>query len=278
MWSSRNGVKNSAALNRKKWPSKIYDAKGRLFTIVEVPNTPVKKNIGKGNANVSKSKFSDEDLRRIIATQSISPAEHSKLIETKEKKFYTYCRKFVKAQDKKRNDANWEKKSPAEKADVFMTKAASIYKRYYGLCKNDLENTSTKPIKQAIGPLRERGEKNFRTALEIVNGLPEEEKEKFWKLQERNRGVTEFTQLVTKRDYQEKMKLQENESINETSQKEEEVINETPQKEEEEGVNETPQEEEEGEGEVVNETPQRGEEEEEGEKTPQKEEDDKMIE
>jgi hypothetical protein len=87
-----------------------------------------------------------------------------------------------------------------------MTNAACISMRLQGLLNSQNFNLSVQ-LQNCLVPLRERGEKLFSEAMQIVGLLSREEAEMFWKLQERNRGVTSFHQLVTKKHFQEAQKI-----------------------------------------------------------------------
>jgi len=94
-----------------------------------------------------------------------------------------------------------------QKADKLMTSASSIKVRYQGLLNAGLNEEKHKHLPKAVTPLRNRGEEMFNECMQLLEECSPEEQELFWISQERNRGVTSFDQLVTKKDFVEALRL-----------------------------------------------------------------------
>jgi len=185
----------------------LYDNTGRLFQRVEfTPPKVINQNRRTGEIKGSRRmKTTDDEFQRAISSRLLSTLDMKRLAQKERQKTYRIAKKFVKEYERERLKEQWENMTPVEKADALMTKAASIKGRYVGLKEKQFEEDKHKHLQRAIEPLRIKGEEAFNAAMEIVNSLSDEEKELFWQKQERNRGATQFTDLVTKKDYNRKL-------------------------------------------------------------------------
>lgn len=87
-----------------------------------------------------------------------------------------------------------------------MTKAAADLYKYKGLEKKHFDKDQ--PLSRAIAKLKQGGEAKFQKAHAMIATLSEEDKAKFWQVQERNKNATCFEELVCKKSW-DQMKLQQ---------------------------------------------------------------------
>lgn len=139
--------------------------------------------------------------------------EMQRLCEIELEKKYNYCVAFVTKYKKIKNEKS---EMPAwKKANVMLTNSAAILARLKALEGSQLQ--ANVPLSQAVPKLREKGEKMFKEALEIVEKLSLEDQDKFWSLQIRNKGVTKFDDLKTIKTHQEeKIQSMISESVNQS--------------------------------------------------------------
>lgn len=120
--------------------------------------------------------------------------------EKEEEKTYKRYKRMVRQYEKKKQKKQEKQLDLWEKADRLMTNAASIHARWNALRNINLDDQNH--LAKAVNPLRERGVREFREAMDIVHTLSDEDKEKFWNSQARNRDAKCFEDLVTKKAFE----------------------------------------------------------------------------
>lgn len=80
-----------------------------------------------------------------------------------------------------------------------MTDAAANLAKYKGLENKEIEHPH---LAKAIPKIREVGEQLYKEALEIVETLNQEDKDKFWERQMRNKNAKSFEELITKKEFE----------------------------------------------------------------------------
>lgn len=69
------------------------------------------------------------------------------------------------------------------------------------LCASCDADTQGHPhLRRAMEPLIRRGQQQFHEALQLASNLSAEDADKLWTANARNRGVTSFEDLVTKKE------------------------------------------------------------------------------
>jgi hypothetical protein len=145
-----------------------------------------------------------EEPSYVEVEDDMNEQQLAELSAKQEAKLYKKYKKFCKDYEKKRASKDYASLADWKKCDKLFTSAASILVRYKGLKKSDL--TSQKHLPQAVDPLRARGEAQFHEALRIAETLSEEDREKLWACQVRNMGVTAFDNLITKKEYADRVR------------------------------------------------------------------------
>lgn len=91
-------------------------------------------------------------------------------------------------------------------ADGYTTEAASIKVKYNGLCA--IRNKLSANMISAIEPLKQKGINNFEMAKSLVKLMNLEERKRFSQLQERNINAKTFDELITRKEYEDKKKIE----------------------------------------------------------------------
>lgn len=156
----------------------------------------------------------EESKKPVFDPEDIPTIEEmQRLCEIELEKKYNNCVAYISKHKKRKNEKT---EIPAwKKANVMLTNAAAILARLKALEGSQLQ--ANVPLSQAVPKLREKGEKMFKEALEIVEKLSLEDQDKFWSLQIRNKGVTNFDDLKTIKTHQEeKIQSMISESVNQS--------------------------------------------------------------
>lgn len=121
-----------------------------------------------------------------------------------QKKMYRKYKRFCTRYEKKEAQKKFDSLADWKKADKLWTSAASILVRHKALDSKKGDLTAHLP--DAVGPLRARGEAQFLQGKQLIDGLIDEHLALFWNAQIRNKGVTKYEDLITKKTYAERLK------------------------------------------------------------------------
>jgi hypothetical protein len=116
-------------------------------------------------------------------------------------RMYKKCKRFCNAFEKEEAKRKYESLEEWKKVDLLITSAASILSRWRGLKGSKKTFAKSKHLPGAVDPLRKKGEDQLKLALEKAANLSPEDAAKLWQVQERNVGVTNFDDLITKKTY-----------------------------------------------------------------------------
>jgi hypothetical protein len=108
---------------------------------------------------------------------------------------YMECKRFVKEFERKISQRKLTELPMWRKPDLKMTCAASILSR--------LKREMTKPDRDEhlCDKFREFGKRKYDEVMVMVEHLSEDDKKLFWESQVRNKNVTCFEELITKKEY-----------------------------------------------------------------------------
>lgn len=145
----------------------------------------------------------EADYKKLESAGSelLSVAQMKERTKIDYEKKYHQSKKFIKWYEKEYIKKALDDENPTwETADKLMTAAAATLKKYKGLEKANIKPDSH--LKNAIPKLKAGGELKFKKALDIVANLSPEDTALFWEKQIRNKDVTSFEDLVTKKAHE----------------------------------------------------------------------------
>lgn len=138
-------------------------------------------------------------IEKAISLGEIKTSEELKALTAEYyKKHYSLSKGFIDFYNK--NFVPKKVREPWEQADKLLTDAGVTKSKWLGL--KGAESIEETQLVKAVPALKLAGEKKFDEAMEIIKTLSPEDAEKLWAVQERNKGVTKFEDLVCKSDYQ----------------------------------------------------------------------------
>jgi len=144
----------------------------------------------------------EETQQRLTKAKEELLAEQEMKVRTEKEmeKKYKACKAFVKKYEKQ-HPKNKDSELPLwQQASKMMTDSAATLVKY-----NKLQNAKIDPnshLVKAIPKLGEYGQTKYREATEIVSKLTDEDREKFWCDQVRNKDAKCFEDLITKKQFE----------------------------------------------------------------------------
>lgn len=106
------------------------------------------------------------------------------------------CKRVKRFSDSQQYWTKWRKNRIAKIANKRVDRLASNMVKIRGLRKANIKADTH--LYKAIDPFYKKTKKNYQECLEMVNAMSKMEKQKYYKLQERNKNAVSVDELVTR--------------------------------------------------------------------------------
>lgn len=191
-----------------KEPKKVKDGKKEKKTKSEADGTSTLK-VEKTKPKKEKKVDPFKDIQGYITSMKAEKdTETKEKLQKALKRKYLACLRIVKAVEAMYSEDLEANKKDYERADERWTKAGSTIPRLYGLIQSKFPNMtheealstlekSSEALDKATLGLKNSIAADFAEGQRILSTLNSADKECFWKLQERNKGVTHWKDLKT---------------------------------------------------------------------------------
>ena len=193
-------------------PKKTTKGKGKKATGSSKKKTPVKKAAASRKKKREEEANEDDDdsdgetteedesERRFkrVKNEKLSGAELLEEREKTERRIRKAARRMSKNEKKAAFSKTYDEWPAWRRANWHLSQAASLRARYDGLLKKNFD--AKHPLSKAYPKLKILGESHLAQALDMVSTLSQEDEGHLWAINGRNKGVTDFSKLLNKKD------------------------------------------------------------------------------